>query len=240
MTDQNQVTKKGAENNAVLWIRAMVRLLLVGFFIGIPLFWGAGTLDWSRGWIFFALLGVSFAINLTVMLIKTPTLLRERWKQRKDTKRFDKVFGAVYLLSTLVMLSLAGVDSVRFEWTTMPWELLYLGVALHVLGSIPMLWSMLSNPHLETTVRIQTDRGHKVISGGPYRFVRHPMYVGIILMFLGWPLVLGSWAAFGVALFIVFLFFIRTSLEDKTLRNELSGYAEFCKRTRYRLVPGLW
>lgn len=197
-------------------------------------------MDWLRGWIFLAFLGLSFFLNLTIMLIKTPTLLRERWKRRKDTKRFDKIFGLFYLTSGFALFALAGIDSVRYGWTSVPWSLLYVGVALHIIGSIPMIWSMISNPHLETTVRIQSDRDHQVVSAGPYRYVRHPMYVGVILMFLGWPLILGSWVALGVSCFVVLLFFVRTSLEDKTLRDELEGYEEFCTRTRYRLIPGLW
>lgn len=232
--------KKTTKINADLWVRGVVRFIFGGLFVGTPLFWGAGTLDWARGWAFLALIGVTLMINFVLMIVKNPILLRERWKRRKDTKPFDKVFGLAYLTSTLALLALAGLDTVRFQWTSMPGSLLAVGVVLHVLGLIPVLWSMLSNPHLETTVRIQRDRGHRVISDGPYRFVRHPMYVGIILMFLGWPLILGSWVAFGVAWFIVCLFFIRTALEDTTLKNELSGYSEFCEKTRYRLIPGLW
>ena len=132
------------------------------------------------------------------------------------------------------------MDAVRFQWTSMQSSLLYVGVAMHVLGMIPVLGSLLSNPHLETTVRIQTDRGHRVVTDGPYRYVRHPMYVGINLAFWGWSLVLGSWVAFGVACVVVVLLVVRTALEDKTLRNELPGYMEYCEKTRYRLIPGMW
>jgi protein-S-isoprenylcysteine O-methyltransferase Ste14 len=113
-------------------------------------------------------------------------------------------------------------------------------VVLHLLGSIPIAGAMATNPHLETTVRIQEDRGHRVSTSGPYRVVRHPMYVGAILQFAGAPLVLGSlWACLPVAAAPV-LFIVRTALEDRTLRRELPGYEAYAQRTRYRLLPGVW
>jgi protein-S-isoprenylcysteine O-methyltransferase Ste14 len=223
-----------------LLIRGLIQLAVALVFFGVPLFWGAGTLAWPHGWIFVGLLGATLLLNMIVLLVWRPELIRERWKRRKDTKPFDRVFGAFYLLSVLAMFTLAGLDSVRYRWTSMPQWLLYVGVALHVLGSFLVLWSMLVNPHLETTVRIQNDRDHRVVSEGPYRYVRHPMYLGIIPMFLGWSLVLGSWVALGVAGFIAVLFLVRTALEDRTLQRELTGYTKFCETTRYRLVPGLW
>ena len=240
MTDEEPPTVDGARNEAPLWVRGVVRLLFVCVFIGIPLFWGAGTHDWRRGWLFLALLGATFAFNLTLVLSKNPTLMRERWKRRKGTKLFDKVFGVAYLVAMVAFFVLAGMDAVRFRWTSMPSSLLYVGVAMHVVGMIPVLWALLTNPHLETTVRIQTDREHRVISDGPYRYVRHPMYVGIILLFFGWSLVLGSWVACGMAGVLAVLLVVRTALEDKTLREELQGYTEYCEKTRYRLIPGVW
>ncbi len=240
MTDQEQRPPDGMRKDLPLWVRGVVRLVAVCAFISIPLFWGAGTLDWQRGWAFLALLALTFAVNLTLLLNKNPTLVRERWKRRKDTKRFDKTFGWAYLVVVVAFFVLAGMDAVRFRWTSMQSSLLYVGVAMHVLGMIPVLGALLTNPHLETTVRIQTDRGHRVVSEGPYRYVRHPMYVGISLAFWGWSLVLGSWVAFGVACVVVVLLVIRTALEDRTLRNELSGYTEYCEKTRYRLIPGAW
>jgi protein-S-isoprenylcysteine O-methyltransferase Ste14 len=166
--------------------------------------------------------------------------MRERWKRRSDTKRFDKVFSLAYLVAILAFFVLAGMDAVRFQWTSMRPELLWIGVAMHLLGMIPVLWSLLTNPHLETTVRIQSDRDHKVISDGPYRYVRHPMYVGTNVMIPGWSLILGSWVATGVALVLAVLFVVRTALEDRTLREELPGYTDYCEETRYRLIPGVW
>lgn len=240
MTDQEQSTPEGTRREIPLWVRGVVRLVTVCVFISIPLFWGAGTLDWPRGWVFLALLASTFVLNMTLVLSKNPTLMRERWKRRKDTKRFDKVFGLAFRVALVALFVLAGMDAVRYQWTSMQPSLLYVGVAMHVFGMIPVLGALLTNPHLETTVRIQTDRGHRVVTDGPYRYVRHPMYVGISVAFWGWSLILGSWVAFGVASVMVVLLVVRTALEDETLRNELTGYTEYCEKTRFRLVPGVW
>ncbi len=240
MTLFDEKTSRPSWSPTRLRIRGAIRLAIAVLFIGVPLFWGAGTLDWPRGWVFLGLVAAMLVVNLTLLLAWRPELIRERWKRRKDTKPFDKVFGVLYLLSVLALFTLAGMDTVRYRWTSMPRSSLYVGVALHLLGCCPLLWAMLVNPHLETTVRIQTDRGHRVISDGPYRYVRHPMYAGIIPMFLGWSLVLGSWVALGVAGLIAVLFLVRTAIEDRTLQRELPGYTAFCETTRYRLVPGLW
>lgn len=224
----------------MLWKGGIARLLIALLVIGALLFSGAGTLAWARGWLFLGLLGVTLAVNLSLMIRKRPELLEERWKRRSDTKPFDRVFGVLYLVATVAMLAVAGMDAVRWQWTVMAGPLLYLGLVLHVVGMAPVLATLLTNPHLETTVRIQKDRDHRVISSGPYRIVRHPMYVGIILLYLGWPMVLGSSAALAVSGMMVVLFVVRTALEDRTLRAELPGYQAFCERTRFRLLPGVW
>jgi len=240
MTTMSTHQSGNTQGNGDLLARGVARLVIAGVFLGVLLFWGAGTLTWPRGWLFLALMLGTLVVNLSVMFTKSPALLRERWKRQEGTKGFDKLFGVAYFLLILVFLTLAGIDSVRLRWTEMAESLIYVGAALHLLGTVPVIWSLLANPHLETTVRIQTDRGHRVISDGPYRFVRHPMYIGMILMLSGWPLVLGSWVAFGVALLIIGLFLVRTALEDRTLKEELEGYTDYCSRTRFRLVPGLW
>ena len=109
-----------------------------------------------------------------------------------------------------------------------------------VLAMVCSYWAMLSNPFLSTIVRIQDDRGHRVATTGPYRFVRHPMYVGVIVLWLSTALILGSWWALVPGLLIAVIFVIRTALEDRMLHAELPGYADYAKQVRYRLVPGVW
>ncbi len=207
---------------------------------GAVLFAAAGNLHWRRGWICLGLyLGGILAGSVTV-LATNPELIAARGTKHADTKRFDKVFAAIYTPMFFIVPVVAGVDAVRFGWSSMGRGALWAGVVVFALGYVPVIWAMAANPFLETTVRIQADRGHRVISSGPYRFVRHPMYDGLILQNLATPLVLGSWLALAPAGAIAILVVVRTSLEDRTLKNELPGYAQYAQSTRFRLVPGIW
>lgn len=193
----------------------------------------SGNPAWGRMWLLLALLFGLMALNLPVMLWRNPELLAERFQKRTDTKPFDKVFGLLSLLVLGGFFVVAGLDQ-RLGWTgPLPAWTLALGIALHVLGDGPVLWAMATNRHLETTVRIQTERG-------PYRYVRHPMYSGMLLMFAGWPLVLGSaWAFLPLGAYAGLLLW-RTSREDRTLFAELPGYPQYAAQTRFRLVPHVW
>lgn len=205
------------------------------------LFGGAGRLDWTRGWIYFATYAVGMTAAAVVVQRANPSVVEARanWRH-KDTKAFDRVFLLVYLVLYFVQPALAGMDSVRFGWSSIPFGAVYPGIALFGLSTTLITWVLVVNPFAESTVRIQTDRGHTVVSSGPYRFVRHPMYVGAILMYLATPLLLGSLWALALSVLICGLFVVRTALEDRTLRRELPGYEAFSARTRYRLVPGVW
>ena len=174
------------------------------------------------------------------MRIANPELIATRGAKHANTKPFDKAFVAIYTALMVALPLVAGLDAVRFGWSRMGSQTLYAGAALFILGTIPTLGSVAVNRYLETTVRIQEERGRQVLTSGPYRFVRHPMYVGLILQFIALPLVLGSKWAFVPAGAIALLFVIRTGLEDRALRSELAGYAQYAETTRYRLVPGIW
>ena len=205
------------------------------------LFPSAGRLDWFRGWISIAFWSAGMTAFILIVSRCNPTLLaaRQKWRH-KDTKRFDKIFLAAFLPLVLMQPVLAGLDAVRYRWSSMPFGFVYPGAVLFVLGVALMAWAMAVNPFAESTVRIQTDRGQCVITSGPYSRVRHPMYVGFILMYLGAPLIWGSVWALVVSGVIAIELIWRTALEDRTLRRELSGYGDYAARTRYRLLPGLW
>lgn len=204
------------------------------------LFLAAGTMDWIRGWVYMALTVFGIAANGALIMRYNPQLAAERGRRRKDTQTFDKYVAAAYAPALFILPVVAGLDAVRYGWSSMPLATLYIGAVLFVLGSVPVAWSMAVNPHLETTVRIQTDRDHKVVSRGPYRLVRHPMYLGSIVMHLAAPLTLGSWWAFAPAGVLVVTLVVRTIFEDSALIDGLPGYREFASRTRFRLVPGIW
>lgn len=207
----------------------------------LSLFGSAGQLTWTRGWICTVLyLGGLFGCRAFVARLN-PGLLDERQTAiRKDTKPFDKIFLRFLLTFMIAEPVLAGLDAVRFHWVPLPLWTLYPGVVFLLVSAIWITWVLVRNPHAESSVRIQKERDHTVVSSGPYRFVRHPMYVGLILLHVSIALVLGSMWTLALAALITILFLWRTALEDRTLRRELSGYEEYTRATRYRLMPGIW
>ncbi len=204
-------------------------------------FLGAGRLDWPRGWIYLVVF-VAVAAGGTVVVDRAnPGLLAARSRgMHKETKGFDKVFYVFFLPLMVIYPLLAGMDAVRFAWAPLPAWTVSPGVLLFLAGSAFTTWALTLNRHAEGTVRIQSDRGHTVVTGGPYAYVRHPIYVGTIVGLPAVVLVLGSaWALVPMALIIV-LFVWRTAMEDRALRQELPGYADYAETTRYRLLPGVW
>lgn len=207
---------------------------------GALLFVSAGRLDWVMAWVYIAIyLGV-VSINSLVLIPRNPELIAERAQPKENTKDWDKTISGLVGVAFLGSLVIAGLD-VRFEWSPeAALAVLVAGTVLLVLGNALFSWAMISNAFFSTLVRIQEDRSHTVATNGPYRFVRHPGYVGWILMSFGIPVMLGSlWAVIPGALSAL-LMIVRTALEDKTLQSELPGYKEYAAQVRYRLLPGVW
>jgi protein-S-isoprenylcysteine O-methyltransferase Ste14 len=158
----------------------------------------------------------------------------------ENVKPWDNIIMAIYTLLLIVMIVVAGLDSGRFNWSPTPLTAKLIGTT-GLLFAMFVIWRvMAANTYLSERVRIQEERGHKVITSGPYRYVRHPMYVGIIIAALSTPLVLDSWLALFPGGLIAILFVIRTFLEDRTLHEELAGYKDYSVKVRYRLLPGVW
>ncbi|MFH1418740.1 MAG: isoprenylcysteine carboxylmethyltransferase family protein [Planctomycetota bacterium] len=221
-------------------IRACVGFLLSLGVWGSLLFWAAGTLAWTRGWIHIALWIATLATNLTLIMWKNRAVLATRMKRQQIGERFDKVIVSCLFPATLAIPVLAGLDAVRYQWAMLPLWAVGLGAVLHIAGDVFILWSMIVNPFLEGVVRIQSERGHRVVTSGPYAVIRHPMYVGFILVLAGIPLLLGSsWAFLPVGV-VAMLFVIRTVFEDRVLREGLPGYETYMLRTPHRLIPGVW
>lgn len=215
-------------------------LIIPAWWIG-ALFGSAGHITWKRGWICTVLYLGAMYVSRTVLSRLSPSLLQNREETiRKDTKPFDKFFLRSFLSLIVVLPIVAGFDVVRFHWSALPFWTIYAGIALFAASVVLITWTLAMNPHAESSVRIQDDRGHSVISSGPYRFVRHPMYVGLILLHVAMSFILGSAATLGVAAAIALLLFVRTAFEDRTLRSELPGYEDYTSITRYRLMPGIW
>lgn len=219
--------------------RVLQSLTLAGWWL-ICLFGSAGKLTWKRGWICTILYLGAFYTSRAILKRLNPGILEQRQQAiRTDTKPFDKIFLRVFLSLTIVQPIVAGLD-VRFNQTPVPFWTVYPGVVSFIVAAALITWVLLTNPHAESSVRIQNDRGHTVIATGPYRFVRHPMYVGLTQLHQAMAMILGSTWTLALAALITILFLWRTALEDRTLRRELPGYEEYTAVTRYRLMPGIW
>jgi protein-S-isoprenylcysteine O-methyltransferase Ste14 len=207
----------------------------------VAVFAGAGRLDWVRGWVFLVVYALVMMTMGTLLKRLNPELAEARARfMHKDTAPFDRIFLWIYFPLTFIQISAAGLDAVRLHALPLPEWTLLAGIVLFVAAMAMIAWSLLANPFAEATVRIQPDRGQTVVSTGPYHVVRHPMYVGFILMSPATALMLGSGWAMAVAALMLILVVWRTAKEDSILRRELPGYQEYSALTRFRLVPGLW
>ena len=216
-------------------------ILKQGLFLALTaclLFVFGGTIAWVHAWIY---LGMMLAIIIADSLVMDHSLLAERSRMQSGTKPWD-IFLASFtaLWGPLVVLVVCGLDK-RFGRS---FDLGFLGVgialAVFLLGATIATWAMHANRYFSATVRIQHERGQRVVDGGPYRFVRHPGYLGGIIGNLAVPCILGSVAGLLASLCVVAGIIVRTALEDRLLRRELDGYERYVRRVRYRLLPLLW
>ncbi len=222
--------------------RAIVaRLAIIFLLFGFLLFASADTLDWPEAWLYLTIY-LAWAIPVVVWLKKNnPELLKERLDFfKKPSKGWDKIIVLLATFLFIAMFLLAGLDAVRYQWSQTPFFLKLLGFVGFIPSFALIFLVMRENTYLSRIVEIQKDRGHKVITTGPYRYVRYPMYVGAITFYLCIPLVLGSLYALIPGSLLIILIIIRTYLEDKTLHKELTGYKEYAAKVKYRLVPGMW
>jgi len=213
---------------------ALFGSLLALFFVS------AGTFNWAEAWLFLFLYAVAVTGMVVWMKKNAPELLKERTSRKKDAKTWDKIIMIIYTFLVMAMIAVASFDAVRYQWSHVPLGVRVLGFLCFIPAYMLIFWTMTQNRYLSDVVRIQEDRGHEVCTTGPYRYVRHPMYVGVIIFVLCLPLALGSYFALFFSVPIIFVFLIRTSLEDNTLQKELPGYKEYAEEVRYRLIPGLW
>jgi len=215
----------------LIWVVAM----------GALLFASAGTLHWPAAWVFLATSAV-IGIGFGWWLAKTdPALLAERMRpmMQKNQPAADKKFMLVFGVVALIWFLAIGFDK-RMHASDIPVALQALGLAMLLLTTGFIMWVMRANSFAAPVVKVQSERGHHVVSTGPYAWVRHPMYSGTILFFVGVPLLLGSWWGVALSPLFVILFAVRSGIEERALIAGLPGYADYTRRVRYRLVPGLW
>lgn len=208
---------------------------------GLVFFISAGGITHLRAWIYMGIYAIGGLIIGMILLKKSPKLLNDRGKMQEGNKQLDKIIILAYFLFAIVITPLvAGIDK-RFNVTEeQPFFYLYIGIILYLFSAIFSIWPMLHNPFFEGMVRIQKNKNHRVINTGPYKIVRHPGYIGMLLGSISLPLALGSVLAFIPVLIMALLIFIRTYYEDTTLKRELTGYSEYCKNVKYRLIPYIW
>jgi protein-S-isoprenylcysteine O-methyltransferase Ste14 len=223
-----------------LLLRFTIRETMGTVIVGVLLFWPARTLDWWQAW---AVVAITFlwTLGTGIVIMRTnPDLLAERLGPRKGGKSWDTAIMGVVGIVTMGRLIVAGFDH-YYGWTSeFPIGVQITALVICASAHAMLVWATGSNAYFSQIMRIQTERGHAVASSGPYRFVRHPGYVGSILNELALPILLSSWWAFLLGVINVVLFLIRTALEDRDLNNELAGYKAYADKVRYRLLPGVW
>lgn len=199
----------------------------------------SGRLDWLAAWAYVGVNVVVPLVNSFVILPKDPELIVER-ARLKDVRAWDRAIILFVTLLLFLTLIVAGLD-IRYGWSPhLALVIQFLAFALVALGYGLLSWAMLSSRFFSGVVRIQKERDHTVVTAGPYHYVRHPGYAGMITALLATPILLGSVLALLPAGLATCGYVLRTALEDTTLREELDGYEDYAERVRYRLVPGLW
>lgn len=223
-------------SRAELIKRVLVRLLIFIPVLSAMFFFTAGTFAYWEAWVYLAVTLVPMFFFLVYFLKYDPELLERRMRM-KEKEVEQKVIIKIATLCYLLAFLLPGFDH-RFQWSDVPVEVVIAANVLVFLGYVMVFLVMRENRYASRIIEVEP--GQEVITSGPYAIVRHPMYLGVSLMFLAAPLALGSyWAAIPASLIIPTLV-ARIRNEEKVLERELEGYREYMQKTKYRLVPGIW
>jgi protein-S-isoprenylcysteine O-methyltransferase Ste14 len=208
--------------------------------MGVALFWSAGRIDWWPAWASIAVMLAWITATAIVIVRLNPGLLADRLGPREGAKPWDTAILSIVGLVQLGRYIVAGLDQ-RFGWTGgLPFAAQMAALILCILGYALVVWATASNRFFSQIVRIQSERGHAVATGGPYHYVRHPAYLGAIVYELAVPVLLASWWAFLISALNAILMILRTALEDRALQAELAGYTDYTRQVRHRLLPGIW
>lgn len=222
-------------------VRALISLAITMVVMIILLFLPAGTFSWALGWWFCAAFTLMTLIAIVWLWRVNPEIFGARNRLAKQgSKGWDIVVASLTMVAIAAILPVAALDNARFSWAPAPGWAIGLGYLLLVASYAGTAWAQAVNRHFEPTVRIQTERGHRVIDTGPYAVMRHPGYIGVVVMSAGIALALGSLWALVPAVVVAVLLAGRTLAEEATLKAELAGYSDYTRRVRYRWVPGLW
>ena len=215
------------------------RFIIMYIFIALALFLPAGTIFWLQGWIYIIIMIIFSSYYITYLARKDPELLKARAKT-KTTESWEKKLGVIGTPFFILMYIIPGFDAIRFQWLNVPLYVSIIGFIGMILALILFFFVSRENMYLSRVVEIQEDRGHTVITTGPYRIIRHPMYLAVIILYISHCLALGSLFSLIPCAIIIITIILRTIHEDKMLHEQLKGYKEYAQKTRYKLIPGIW
>lgn len=226
---------KGKPEGKIALAEVITRLILL-----IVIFIPAGRLDYWQGWVYTGMSTLRL-LAARIVLANQSELLEERAQPGPGVKLWDKLIYILKIPIVSAIILTGSLDAGRFGWTPDIPPGIYLGfIVLNILGHGVNLWAMRVNRYFSSMVRIQTDRGHEVITDGPYRYIRHPGHLGVILTQFSSAIILGSlWALIPSTLMSV-LVIVRTHFEDNMLKEELPGYKDYAGNVRYKLIPHIW
>lgn len=238
-TNQEQNTGP-KEPGEVSQAKVVVRLMVYIIILGVILFLSAGRADWIMGWAWLGIHGIVVLISMIIVPLD-PELIEERTQIKEGVKKWDKIIVmSTQIFMPFGFLVLAGLD-IRNDWSPeLPLWLQITALVLTGLGYLLSVWASATNKFYSRFVRIQKDRGHHVVTAGPYQYIRHPGYIGIIIFMMATAFAFDSLYTLILSGSLSLLLIIRTALEDKTLLEELEGYKEYAQDVRYRLIPGIW
>ena len=236
--DTNLKHAPEVRKGAIRWLirETLGNLILIGILFGV-----VGRWDWPMGWALSAIY-IIWSVSCAILILPVnPAMLAERARPSKDIRKWDMLLLSSMGLLMMVEYVVASMD-VKFGWSPeFPVTIKIVSTVIAAFGyDILLVWSMASNAFFVATVRIQNDRGHSVVTSGPYQYLRHPGYLGSILLDLMVPFMLNSLWAIIPGVLSALILVVRTAMEDKTLIEELPGYKEYAERVRYRLIPGIW
>ncbi|WP_200943820.1 MULTISPECIES: isoprenylcysteine carboxylmethyltransferase family protein [unclassified Rhizobium] len=224
----------------------MSRAKALAYAVGLPaalvalIFLPIGRLDWTPGWIFIGFLAAAFGVSALILKRVNPIIYRARSRFQPGTERWDRMLLLLMLPAMVAEVPLATLDAGRMAWSSVPSAIVVLGYGLLAAGIAVTTWAQAVNRFFEPGVRLQRERGQHVVTSGPYAFVRHPGYSGALMLSAGITLALGSWWALLPAAAAGAILVLRTRWEDALLHSGLEDYADYARRVRFRLLPGVW
>jgi protein-S-isoprenylcysteine O-methyltransferase Ste14 len=239
MTQQSSTTAQEIPTPKSLILPTLRTFVIGAIVLGLLLFIPAWTLNYWQAWVFIVVFMVSVnAIGLYLSL-KDPALLERRKKfgPTTETSPAQKIIMSLAILANVGLLIFSALDH-RFGWSPVSPTVSVVGDVLVALGLFINLLVFKENSFGGSTV--EKFEGQKVISSGPYSFVRHPMYVGVLVMIIGVPIALGSWWGLAILIITIPMLIWRILDEENLLKKDLPGYIEYTQRVHYRLVPYLW